>query len=207
MNNTDSDIYSKKKLVYYYNVKTSESRWKRPKLLIGQSFEDIPKIIDTSYEDAKNWDNTNWPNWKVIFPEDEGGAEVPYWWNCVTGESSYTAPVQIPFAIVERGVEIQETEKEDGKLAYPWSKEYDGEGLVYYYNAETSESQWELPDLNQRLLVNDHGGEEEDQGNNGDGEINDWEECDDGQGGVYFFSWSRQESTWNDPQDSVMVAE
>jgi len=110
---------------------------------------------------------------------------------------------------------------QDENVSYPWSQEFDGEGSVYYYNEETGESQWTRP--MDTIAGGDNGGDgdvelyhevEDDSGagdmesyayqevEDSDGKIqeeDDWEECSDGQGSIYWWSESRQESTWECP--------
>ena len=221
-------------MVYYHNILTGESRWRRPKLKVGQSVEDMATILDTTFEDARNWSNKDFPCWKVIFPEDCG---APYWWHEVTGQSSYVSPEHIQMELQDQeGMEMEvemEVEGrgkvvvvEDENVSYPWSQEFDGEGSVYYYNEETGESQWTRP--MDTIAGGDNGGDnggdgdvelyhevEDDSGagdvesyayqeveDDGDGKIHeedDWEECSDGQGSIYWWSESRQESTWECP--------
>ena len=85
-------------------------------------------------------------------------------------------------------------------VAYPWSIEYDDVGAVYYYNAITMESQWNRP-MDEEYMDEQEELQEEEEALQVDIVLgDDWESCADGDGGVYYFSESRQESTWNDPR-------
>jgi hypothetical protein len=185
--------------------------------LEGQSFEEMSKIVDTSYDDAKHWSNKGFEDWSVIFPSEDGtdgAGGTPYWWNSATDQSSYTAPTaallehaqwqqQQQQQEEEEQEEQEEQEEEEGPksmVAYPWSIEYDDVGAVYYYNAITMESQWNRP-MDEEYMDEQEELQEEEEALQVDIVLgDDWESCADGDGGVYYFSESRQESTWNDPR-------
>ena len=223
--------------LYYHNIKSGESRWKRPKLIEGQRLEDMVHVLDTSLQDARNWTSDALSledrlDWKVIMPEDEGGdpSGAAYWWNRKTEQSSYIAPeflaeeelnnylnresdfdfdevvdddvddgVDVVVAEVNQTVEIEEgkkSEEDTGGVQYPWSQEWDGEGNLYYYNSQNGESSWELPSPIETIDLQRVEDENEEFVEN---VYDDWEECDDGNGSTYWYSSSRNESSWEYP--------
>ena len=96
-------------------------------------------------------------------------------------------------------VEIEEGKKSEediGGVQYPWSQEWDGEGNLYYYNSQNGESSWELPSPIETIDLQRVEDENEEFVEN---VYDDWEECDDGNGSTYWYSSSRNESSWEYP--------
>lgn len=143
---------------YWFNTKSSESRWNTPpscgwkrlevahqpytysNVITGQTTHGVPPAL--AWKRVRVNDTLLWYNWKVNMSQHAQPAEVPSelvaeleqqvnvrWWNTVSGELSW----------------------EDPALHTPWRKVEPGEGpgnaeQTYFYNLETGDSTWEMPD-------------------------------------------------------------
>merc|ERR1712217_87883 len=47
-----------------------------------------------------------------------------------------------------RRIEIEDRPNENCMLSYPWSQHFNDDGVPYYFNELSGQSQWELPDVN-----------------------------------------------------------
>eukprot|EP00941_MAST-03F_sp_MAST-3F-sp1_P004333 g4333.t1 len=154
---------------YYYNQLKGETRWKKPKSLLGiiskmataKNAEDTTNIsvaVNESDDDAEAQKLTNSANEidPEIWEECTDGQNV-YFYNKVTGISQWDRPalkklrniVRLGLSNTVQSTEISQSGDDyDTKEIDPeiWEECTDGES-VYFYNKMTGKSQWERPAL------------------------------------------------------------
>lgn len=111
--------------------KKNESRWDAPRFKIRQKKENITVVSNRKEESP----------WEVI-ESDDGSV---YYYNSITGESSWTMPDSSKMVSTDFSDTIGEI-REDLFLDENWEKvESKEDGSIYYYNKVTGESTWNHP--------------------------------------------------------------
>ena len=136
---------------YFYNSRTGVSQWERPFLLLSAmaAFKTAEKSggenTDTLAVVTKSEDD---PEWEEI--ADEEGNK--YYYNSVTGESSWEKPLSLLRAAMafQTGTPHAQTaapmvDEANTPADLEWEQVNDEEGNQYYYNSSTGESRWDVP--------------------------------------------------------------
>ena len=156
---------------------------------------DETQAADGDPQDLESRPDTAGDDWLQYF-DDDGH---PYWFNQMTGESTYDAPGH---------------QTHDAPQAYDqaadWSQAYDDQGNVYWYNAATGVSQYEDPFQYDQLQYDDPHAQYDDYGNpvdpyayadpNAAADPNgDWAQYQDEAGNWYWHNQATGESTYDQP--------
>jgi len=93
-----------------------------------------------------------------------------------------------------------ETDQQQQSIESKWTAEQDEEGKTYYYNAETGESRWEMPDeLNDE---SQHQSEEKDGNSSNAAQSKpEWTQEKDEDGSVYYYDSVNNVTQWEKPDD------
>jgi hypothetical protein len=196
---------------YYYNIKNGRSQWIRPNFkqkhahpVKGAGFGDAVKELK---EKGENEPKEKPSIWQEHTTEDE----KTYWWNTVTGGSSWIKPNFMTEAEERTLVKNEEEKKQKvldemvAKLKITnWEVSYNETGDMYYYNTATGESSWEidvdaevqgaLAQLEKVPAANVSNDVVVQPYNPGD-----WEENVTEDGDKYWYNVVSGESSWNDP--------
>ena len=208
---------------YYFNTKTNRSQWIRPKFTDkhahprkGIGFGDTVKDIIQG-DDGNDKRPKEKPS---LWQEHESDDGRKYWWNSITGESSWIKPNFMSEA-EERRVNAEEKrakEKEREELLKKleqtdWELCFNETDDHYFYNTITGESTWDL-DVDKEVMValaakslnklqNENLVEVQPPDNNVKDisiESENWEENYTENGDKYWYNIETGESTWNDPK-------
>ena len=208
---------------YYFNSTTKRSQWIRP---IFRQKGKHPKKgagFGDAVDEAKGGEGKDTrpkekkSEWQEHFNEDER----KYWWNTVTGESSWIVPnFYTENEEKELAVDAQyKKEKERKELAAKlketeWELCFTETDDMYYYNTVDGESAWEL-DVDkevqfaraqasmaklQNIVGDDDGGGALASVVENKGDPADWEENhDENSGTSYWYNTKTGESSWTKP--------
>jgi ankyrin repeat protein len=182
---------------YYYNTATGESRWRRPRFQQSSDYSKITEGFGMVDHFAKMELQVSSGNlhgdWEPV--KDVEGRN--YYWNRISGESTWTAPPKT----WEPNYKPETVEEELPALPAGWEECPVGDGTVYYYNTVSGESVWERPvgqsesteQETSAAVGNDSSVESVSN------EASAWQECDDGYGNMYYYNEATGESNWEKP--------
>eukprot|EP00903_Cladosiphon_okamuranus_P010458 g9894.t1 len=97
--------------------------------------------------------------WKMFYDDESSDAPVPWWFNSVTGESTWECPTALTTAVSQPGDTGTESESKTGHVGHEvavvesgvdrgWSQLWSEEYQAYYYvNETTLETSWDAPIL------------------------------------------------------------
>jgi len=152
---------------YWYNNFNGESTWEDPTANGGAAAEEeyqaeaeVPVEVEettgeqqaappTAVEEVGGEDLAASTEEWAEYADDDG---YPYWYNNVTGESTYENPLGTSVAVGSSAQEdsaynydVDTNQQSEEGGATLWSEYYDDDGYPYYYNSETGESTYEKP--------------------------------------------------------------
>lgn len=190
---------------YYYNWQTGESLWQRPRELLvsmrraaaAAAFrteaEGAPEAVADAGAEAGGAED----EWAEYLDEASG---LTYWFNAVTGETTWTKPSADGTAGDGEEREFA-TELLDENDPAAWETVTADDGSIYYYNTVTGVSQWDEPQALQaklRAAAAFSSAAPTEESNVAD-DPDDWQSVHDDEGNDYYFNAKTGESAWQRP--------